>query len=40
MMEGLDDSFDAVIFVGYHAQAGTPTASSPTPAAASSPTCA
>jgi D-amino peptidase len=24
MMEGLDDSFDAVIFVGYHAQAGTP----------------
>ena len=25
MMEGLDDSFDAVIFIGYHAQAGTPT---------------
>jgi D-amino peptidase len=24
MMEGLDDSFDAVIFIGYHAQAGTP----------------
>ena len=24
MMEGLDESFDAVIFVGYHAQAGTP----------------
>lgn len=24
MMEGLDESFDAVIFIGYHAQAGTP----------------
>jgi D-amino peptidase len=24
MMEGLDESYDAVIFVGYHAQAGTP----------------
>lgn len=24
MMEGLDESFDAAIFVGYHAQAGTP----------------
>jgi D-amino peptidase len=24
MMEGLDETFDAVIFVGYHAQAGTP----------------
>jgi D-amino peptidase len=24
MMEGLDESFDAVIFVGYHAKAGTP----------------
>ncbi len=24
MMEGLDDSFDAIIFVGYHAKAGTP----------------
>ena len=24
MMEGLDDSFDAVIFVGYHAKAGHP----------------
>lgn len=24
MMETLDESFDAVIFVGYHAQAGTP----------------
>jgi D-amino peptidase len=24
MMEGLDDSFDAVIFVGYHAKAGSP----------------
>lgn len=24
MMEGLDDSFDAVIFIGYHAQAGSP----------------
>ena len=26
MMEGIDDSFDAVIFVGYHAKAGTPDA--------------
>jgi len=24
MMEGLDDTFDAVIFVGYHAKAGAP----------------
>ncbi len=24
MMEGLDDTFDAVIFVGYHAKAGSP----------------
>ena len=24
MMEGLDDTFDAVIFIGYHAQAGSP----------------
>ncbi len=24
MMEGLDESFDAVIFVGYHAKAGSP----------------
>jgi D-amino peptidase len=24
MMEGLDDSFDAAIFVGYHAKAGSP----------------
>jgi D-amino peptidase len=24
MMEGLDNSFDAVIFIGYHAQAGSP----------------
>jgi D-amino peptidase len=24
MMEGLDDSFDAVVFVGYHAKAGSP----------------
>ena len=24
MMEGLDESFDAVIFIGYHAKAGTP----------------
>jgi D-amino peptidase len=24
MMEGLDESFDGVIFIGYHAQAGTP----------------
>ena len=26
MMDGIDDSFDAVIFVGYHAMAGTPDA--------------
>jgi D-amino peptidase len=26
MMEGIDRSFDAVFFVGYHAQAGTPNA--------------
>jgi len=26
MMEGIDDSFDAVIFIGYHAKAGTPDA--------------
>lgn len=25
MVEGLDQSFDAVIFIGYHAKAGTPT---------------
>lgn len=25
MMEGLDDSFDAAIFIGYHAKAGHPT---------------
>ena len=25
MMEGLDDSYDAVIFIGYHAKAGHPT---------------
>ena len=24
MMEGIDESFDAAIFVGYHAKAGTP----------------
>jgi D-amino peptidase len=24
MVEGLDDTFDAVIFIGYHAQAGSP----------------
>jgi len=24
MMEGLDDTFDAVMFIGYHAQAGSP----------------
>ena len=24
MMEGIDDSFDAVLFIGYHAKAGTP----------------
>jgi len=26
MMDGLDDSFDAVLFIGYHAKAGTPNA--------------
>jgi D-amino peptidase len=26
MMEGIDDTFDAVIFLGYHAKAGTPDA--------------
>jgi D-amino peptidase len=26
MMEGIDETFDAVIFVGYHAKAGTPDA--------------
>jgi D-amino peptidase len=26
MMEGIDDTFDAVIFVGYHAREGTPDA--------------
>ena len=26
MMEGIDSSFDAVIFIGYHAKAGTPNA--------------
>jgi len=26
MMEGIDESFDAVIFIGYHARAGTPNA--------------
>ena len=26
MMEGLDSTFDAVVFVGYHAKAGTPNA--------------
>jgi D-amino peptidase len=26
MMEGLDETFDAVIFIGYHAKAGTPNA--------------
>jgi D-amino peptidase len=26
MMEGIDESFDAVLFVGYHAKAGTPDA--------------
>ena len=25
MVEGLDETFDAVIFIGYHAKAGTPT---------------
>lgn len=26
MMEGIDESFDAVIFIGYHAREGTPNA--------------
>jgi D-amino peptidase len=26
MMEGIDNSFDAVVFIGYHARAGTPDA--------------
>jgi D-amino peptidase len=26
MMEGIDSSFDAVVFIGYHAKAGTPNA--------------
>ena len=26
MMEGIDDGFDAVLFIGYHAKAGTPDA--------------
>lgn len=26
MMEGIDDTFDAAIFIGYHAKAGTPNA--------------
>ena len=26
MMEGIDDTFDAVMFIGYHAKAGTPDA--------------
>jgi D-amino peptidase len=26
MVEGIDESFDAVIFIGYHAKAGTPDA--------------
>jgi len=26
MMEGIDNTFDAVVFVGYHAKAGTPNA--------------
>lgn len=26
MMEGIDESFDAVLFIGYHAKAGTPNA--------------
>ena len=26
MMEGIDNTYDAVIFVGYHAKAGTPNA--------------
>ena len=26
MMEGIDETFDAVVFIGYHARAGTPEA--------------
>jgi D-amino peptidase len=26
MMEGIDDTFDAAVFIGYHARAGTPNA--------------
>jgi len=26
MMEGIDETFDAVVFIGYHARAGTPNA--------------
>lgn len=26
MMEGIDETFDAVVFIGYHAKAGTPSA--------------
>ena len=26
MMEGIDESYDAVVFIGYHARAGTPDA--------------
>ena len=26
MMEGIDKTFDAVVFIGYHARAGTPNA--------------
>ena len=35
LMKSLDESFDAVLFIGYHAQAGSPrgrAAYSPTPA--------
>ena len=31
MMEGIDETFDAVIFIGYHARAGTPMRFSGTP---------
>jgi D-aminopeptidase len=34
MVEGLDSTYDAAIFLGYHARAGTPAGSWPTPAPA------
>jgi D-amino peptidase len=39
MMEGLDETFDAIIFVGYHAKADAPRGSSRTPARVSCAIC-